>query len=64
MEGLYSPADDNEYLNNNETYGVEDAGEQQDLPDEDFIKCRLYFHSNKGNLKKLFTEEWFTIAAD
>ena len=67
MEGLFSPANDNEYLNSDENYdnNIADAGEQQDLPDEDYLKVRLYFHShNKANMSKLFTEEWFTIAAE
>jgi|688.fasta_scaffold711166_2 hypothetical protein len=49
MEGLYSPANENEYLNSdeNDENEIADAGEQQDLPDEDYIKVRLYFHSHK-----------------
>ena len=43
------------------------ASEEGDDPelDEDYIKVRLYFFTpDKQINKKLFTEEWFLVAAD
>jgi len=78
MDALQSPTDRSGHLEasqeqpnafgqlddgNLDDHQVEEA--EDELPDEDYIKVKVYlFNKDKAFRNKVFTEEWFMVAAD
>lgn len=76
MDALQSPTDNPAYLHEEEYGGPSrikrivrgakptEEGDDAEL-EEDYIKVRLYFFNSDKQIKnKLFTEEWYLVAAE